>query len=53
MACTRSPLLLRYPVMSSKENVAPSLSATTAQARSPVFGSGSPMTATSATAGWA
>ena len=31
----------------------PSLTATTAQARSPVFGSGRPMTATSATAGWA
>ena len=38
--------------MSSKSKAGPPLTATTAQARSPVFGSGRPMTATSATAGW-
>ena len=35
------------------ERLDPPATATTAQARSPVFGSGRPMTATSATAGWA
>ena len=52
MDWARSPCSFRYATMPSNPKAPPSFTATTAQARSPVFGSGRPMTATSATAGW-
>ena len=51
MAWLRRPFSFRKSRISMKLSGAPSFGATMAQARSPVFGSGRPITATSATDG--